>query len=395
MTQEMGFGVVADGGGLRRALGGYPTGVCVVTGIAEDGLPHGLVTSRFIPVSIDPPLVAFVPPKDSPAWVEIAARRTFCVNVLSAQQEHLSRQFAVDAPHQFATVQWHPSSGGAPVIDGVVAWMECALDRVDDTGDHQLVVGRVRAVGENDGVPLVSCRGGFGRFAALSLAARGADLMNPLNLVDRARAEMESAAEELGGRVVAQTLVDNEVVFIASAGNLPDLRSTVAMTIGSRIPAIPPLASLFMAWEDPDLVEIWLGFVAGEEARQSARLRLEQVRARGYSVYLADPANPRNEQLLRMMAEQRLPARAEELSRDQLELIENLTVDVLDFSPRRVQEVDWLAVPVFGPDGRVSFVLGLEGLPFPTGWQDFERRLARLEQAASNVTYAIGGQVPV
>src|SRR3954462_6381230 len=107
VTQEMGFGVVADGAGLRRAVGGYPTGVCVVTGLDADGQPHGFVTSRFMPVSMDPPLVAFVPAKDSAAWARIAGRGTFCVNVLSAQQEHLSRQFASEGPDHFAALQWH------------------------------------------------------------------------------------------------------------------------------------------------------------------------------------------------------------------------------------------------------------------------------------------------
>ncbi len=48
---------------LRETLGHYPTGVAVVTAIAEDGNPAGMVVGTFSSVSLDPPLIAFFPPR--------------------------------------------------------------------------------------------------------------------------------------------------------------------------------------------------------------------------------------------------------------------------------------------------------------------------------------------
>jgi DNA-binding IclR family transcriptional regulator len=203
---------------------------------------------------------------------------------------------------------------------------------------------------------------------------------------------MEAAAADLGGRVVAQTVVDRQIVFIASAGSLPDNRGKIAMTIGSRVPAIPPLASLFMAWEPQGVVEEWLKAVTSDERREQARTRLADVRERGYSAYVADETSA---DLLREMGDLRFPASIDELNHDQIVAIENLTVDPLGFGSEHVTQIEWLAVPVFSRDHRVCLVLGLEGLPRPSGWTDFERRLARLEQAASNIMTVTGGQVAI
>lgn len=53
MAQEI------DPGLLRETLGQYPTGVAVVTAVAEDGSPVGMVVGTFSSVSMSPPLIAF------------------------------------------------------------------------------------------------------------------------------------------------------------------------------------------------------------------------------------------------------------------------------------------------------------------------------------------------
>ena len=64
----------------RAALGEYPTGVCLVTGVAGDGSPVGMVVGSFVAVSEDPPLVGFFAGRRSskPArcqWSSIPAGR--------------------------------------------------------------------------------------------------------------------------------------------------------------------------------------------------------------------------------------------------------------------------------------------------------------------------------
>ena len=53
---------------------------------------------------------------------------------------------------------------GRRLLDGVLAWLECALVATHDAGDHELVIGNVNDMGVTRGRPLVYYRGGFGRF---------------------------------------------------------------------------------------------------------------------------------------------------------------------------------------------------------------------------------------
>lgn len=49
-----------DPAAFREVMGHYPTGVAVVTGFDGDQ-PVGMVVGTFSSVSMDPPLVAFMP----------------------------------------------------------------------------------------------------------------------------------------------------------------------------------------------------------------------------------------------------------------------------------------------------------------------------------------------
>ena len=114
-------GRARDPGWFRQVLGQYPTGVSVVTAVAADGTPAALTVGSFTSVSLDPPLVAFLPAKQSTSWPKIQAAGRFCVNILAAGQEPLCRVFAAKAVDKFAGVGWRPAPSGAPVLDGVVA----------------------------------------------------------------------------------------------------------------------------------------------------------------------------------------------------------------------------------------------------------------------------------
>lgn len=153
-----------DVGRFREVLGHFPTGVTVVTAIDDDG-PAGFTCQAFSSLSLEPPMVVLAPGKTSTSWPRIAAAGQFCVNILAEGQEALSRDFAVSGGDKFAGVGWHPAGNGAPVLDGVLAWIECSFVRAHDAGDHELVVGLVHDMGvEQRSRPLIYYRGGFGRF---------------------------------------------------------------------------------------------------------------------------------------------------------------------------------------------------------------------------------------
>ncbi|TFY23802.1 flavin reductase family protein, partial [Escherichia coli] len=127
----------------RDVLGNYPTGVVVITAIDTGGNPAGMAVGSFTSVSLDPPLVAFLPDKSSTSFPKIRTANGFCVNVLAADQEDVCRGFAMRGGDKFAGVEWKPTLSGAPRLEGVSAWIDCEFESITEAGDHYIVLGRV------------------------------------------------------------------------------------------------------------------------------------------------------------------------------------------------------------------------------------------------------------
>ena len=178
---------------FRRVLGHFPTGVAVITGIDGEGKPGGLAIGSFSSVSLDPPLVAFMPDKNSSTWPKLRGSGHFCVNILGSDQEEVCRTFAVSGGDKFADLTWQAAGSGSPILDGVLAWIDCDLEVIHEAGDHDIVIGRVRELeAAGTTLPLVFFQGGYGRFSSLSLAAWESDLALQMRSADLARPHMEA-----------------------------------------------------------------------------------------------------------------------------------------------------------------------------------------------------------
>ena len=84
-------------------LGRFASGVTVVTA-TSGGEPVGLTCQSFSSVSLDPPLVLFVPARTSRAWPLIQRSGRFCVNFLSSDQADLSNKMASRGVDKFEGV---------------------------------------------------------------------------------------------------------------------------------------------------------------------------------------------------------------------------------------------------------------------------------------------------
>ena len=133
-------------------LGRVPTSVVVVTGIGPDGQPSGITIGSFTSVSLDPPLVGFLPGTSSKSWAAIRSSGRFGVNVLGASQSDICWLFAKEGDDKFAGVTWTPSALGNPVIDGAAAYIDCSVHSETVVGDHYFVVGLVDSMNANDSV---------------------------------------------------------------------------------------------------------------------------------------------------------------------------------------------------------------------------------------------------
>ncbi len=147
---------------FRDVLGHFPTGVTVVTSSGQEG-PVGITIGSFTSVSLDPPLVAWLPTRDSGTWAQIREQGHFCVNVLAHDQDWLSNKMAGTGDDKFAEVEFEEGPTGAPRLKGAVAWLDCEIEAVHEAGDHDIVVGRVKhlEVADSEAPPLIFHRGKY------------------------------------------------------------------------------------------------------------------------------------------------------------------------------------------------------------------------------------------
>lgn len=147
---------------FRDVMGRYASGVTVVTTVS-DGEPVGMTCQSFTSVSLEPPLVAFLPTRTSRAFVAIQRAGSFCVNFLSAQQAAISDQMASPGEEKFAGVEWEPTPGtGSPLLAGTVGHVDCTVHAVHEAGDHYLVIGRVVDLAAGDAAePLLYYQGAY------------------------------------------------------------------------------------------------------------------------------------------------------------------------------------------------------------------------------------------
>ncbi|TDD41261.1 3-hydroxy-9,10-secoandrosta-1,3,5(10)-triene-9,17-dione monooxygenase reductase subunit [Saccharopolyspora elongata] len=150
---------------FRHVLGHFCTGVAVIATVEGD-TPAGFACQSFSALSLDPPLVLFCPSRASRAWAAIERVGRFTVNLLSSEQREVSAVFGRRGENKFACTGWSLSPGRGPVLDGVLAWIDCVVADVLDGGDHHIVVGRVTDLdtpGPNR--PLLFYRGAYAETA--------------------------------------------------------------------------------------------------------------------------------------------------------------------------------------------------------------------------------------
>jgi flavin reductase (DIM6/NTAB) family NADH-FMN oxidoreductase RutF len=139
---------------FRDAARRFASGVTIVT-VATGDVPHGMTASAFSAVSLEPPIVLVCLEKTSQTRSMVGEAGTFVVNVLSADQEHIAREFALAGMKSFTEHVHREGIDGAPVLDGAIAWFECRVMQVVDGGDHDVFLGAVIDCGTHPGEPLL------------------------------------------------------------------------------------------------------------------------------------------------------------------------------------------------------------------------------------------------
>ncbi len=146
---------------FKSLLGCFATGVTVATTLDAGGGRSGMTASAVAAVSLDPPLLLLCVDRNAKFHAAVEAGRGFALNVLASDQERISKIFADSCRDPFAEVEFASKDGGFPLLDGVVAHIQCALWGSHQAGDHTVFFGTVTGGQIFDRPPLLHYRGRY------------------------------------------------------------------------------------------------------------------------------------------------------------------------------------------------------------------------------------------
>lgn len=148
---------------FRNALGGFATGICVITAAPENEAPFGMTINSFSSVSLDPPLILWSLQNNSECFNAFDSTDRFAVNILSTEQQDLSNRYAKKGDHALADEHFRIGKTGSPVLRGALTTFECKVWARYPGGDHVILVGEVLEMSTRPtGKPLLFHKGKYG-----------------------------------------------------------------------------------------------------------------------------------------------------------------------------------------------------------------------------------------
>lgn len=150
-----------DPDAFRAVMGRFASGVTIVTATDASGNDHGMTVSAFASVSLDPPLMVMCINHTASMHDILASSDYFAVNILASTQEAIARRFADTGAQRFEGIGYSRGENGVPILDDVLACIECKRVSSTVAGDHTVIVGETVATSMRDARPLLYYRGGF------------------------------------------------------------------------------------------------------------------------------------------------------------------------------------------------------------------------------------------
>ncbi len=153
---------------FKSALKLWASGVTVVTSKNDKHGIKGMTATSFSSVSLDPPLILVCINQSADTGEVMLESRHFAVNILTAEQQEVSNQFAGGSSQEerFANVTWHEGALGSPVLDDALASIECRVVQQVSAGTHWIIIGEVEQVECRSGEPLLYYHSSYRKLTA-------------------------------------------------------------------------------------------------------------------------------------------------------------------------------------------------------------------------------------
>jgi flavin reductase (DIM6/NTAB) family NADH-FMN oxidoreductase RutF len=150
-----------DASQFKQIARHWLTGVGVVTATIE-GRPFGMTVSALTPLSLKPAQFLICIDNNSETLAVIKECGAFCINCLAEEQRELATVFAKKGDGKFSGVAHRPGKLGMPILEGVVAHVECKVIETMAGGDHAIIIGLAEHGGASGGRPLAYYSAAFG-----------------------------------------------------------------------------------------------------------------------------------------------------------------------------------------------------------------------------------------
>lgn len=147
----------------RRALGGFATGVAVITTADGDGGAIGITVNSFTSVSLEPPLVLWCLDDASDRRDPFVTTERFAVNILGADDAALSDRFAKGEEFRLSPAELDPAACDPPRLRHALSRLACSVRERIQLGDHLVLIGEVTGFDTGEGDGLLYFRGRYAR----------------------------------------------------------------------------------------------------------------------------------------------------------------------------------------------------------------------------------------
>ena len=126
---------------LRRVLGRFATGVTVLSRTHRGTYP-AMTANAFMPLSLDPPLVAVSIRKEAGFLDDLAAGQEFGISFLCEDQQHVARYYA--SRDRGASGDYLDVEGEVPFVKDASDALIVKVVQMQVTGDHVLLISQVQ-----------------------------------------------------------------------------------------------------------------------------------------------------------------------------------------------------------------------------------------------------------
>lgn len=382
-----------DPSAFREVMGHYPTGVAVVTGRSAEGEILALVVGTFSSVSLDPPLVSFMPMKTSRTFQKLRQCTSLCINILGGEQQAEMLAIAQRWENKLDGIDWYPSPSGDPILQDSIAWVDTAIADVVEAGDHWIVLCAVSDLQITNSVaPLLFFQGGYGSFVGTEQVSRmGREILPAIHSAHNVGEKLKELAHSIGCEVsVFAAISDDELATVFSALSADATREG---GLASRFPMVPPIGDSYMFDKPAELQERWMKKLknASDEVNARHQSRLKFIGEHGYILaLLPEPGSTAYDQMIQATQEYK---KANPTPMEERSIREAIGTTCLDYDPREPEDdeiynVGSIVLPVRDPSGEYTMTLRLAQLPSGVSGAEVNSWIRRAKQVASEIENA-------